>query len=123
MSDFKGFSTKKTVFKQNSKGEDQQVFNITPEETARLIERLTELAGSERGVKFSFNTREKEGNYGSFLSTYFFVDEIQAPGQGFQGKGQGQGGFQKKGTFKPKAKGQTEATKAAAARTLNTQVE
>ncbi len=122
--EFKGLNVKKTTLKKSSKGADLSIFNLDQETVHALIEKLTVLAEAPRGAKLTFSSSEKQGNYGPFVSTYFFVDEIQAPGEGFgggqggfQGRGQG-GGFQKKGTFKPKQKGMSEATRSAAARTL-----
>ncbi len=121
MSDgFKGINVKKTTFKQSKNGADMAIFNLAPEEVGKLIEKLNELAQAERGVKLTFITTDKTGNYGPFKSTYFFADEIEAPGQGYGGgqPQQGQGQYSR-GSFKPKAKqGMSEATKTAAARTL-----
>jgi hypothetical protein len=125
MSDgFKGLNVKKTTVKQSKTGADMFIVNLDQETAQALIDKIVELRSNERGVKLTFNTTQKEGKFGQFLSTYFYVDPIEAPGANYGGQGQGQGGgFQRKGTFKPKSQGQSPATKAAAARTLNTEIE
>ncbi len=122
---FKGINFKKTVVSNGQDAPDRLTLNLAPEEVEKLIGKLSELQGSERGVKITINSRVKEGKFGQFISSYAFVDEIHAPGTdygggggGYQGRPQQGNGQYSKGSFKPKAKGMSEATKTAAARTL-----
>lgn len=115
-------STKESV---SQKGNDVRAYSLDQETVHALIEALTAIADNPRGGKLSFHTKDAQTRDGSrkFRSSFFFVDGIQEPGAGYGGGGQGQGYGQRRGSFKPKQRGMSQSTMAAARRTLNTQVE
>lgn len=116
MSESKLIQYKKTKFGQDKKGRQTATYYLTQEQAAVVAEELQAHLGNERGVKLSFHTEEKETPWGAVEpSTFGFVNAIEAPGQGFAGRGGGG-----KGKFVPKAKA---AAPTKAASTLNTEIE
>jgi hypothetical protein len=110
-------STREEVSK---KGRDMRTFTFEPEAIQLLIQTLQQEAAGGKRVKLTFHTGDKQTEDGrSFRSSFLFVNEVQPFGSNPQG-----GSGPKRSEFKPKQKNQmSEGTRAAAARTLNTQVE
>lgn len=113
-------STREEVSK---KGRDMRTFTFEPEVIQTLIQTLQQEAAGGKRVKLTFHTGDKETEDGrKFRSSFLFVNEVQPFGSNPPG---GPAGGVKREAFKPKApKNQmSEGTRAAAARTLNTEIE
>jgi hypothetical protein len=118
---FKGVSFKSAKVGQDKKGRNTLQLNLSQEDAANLIEKLTALQGNERGIKIAVTYYDVEKAWGPAVSAFAYVDPIEAPGANYKGAG----GKPQQGRFVPKAKptGISPTNRAKAASALNTEIE
>jgi hypothetical protein len=117
---FKGVSFKSAKVGQDKKGRNTLSLNLSPDDAQNLVNQVTQNQNNERGVKITVTYYDSEKPWGMATSAFAYVDAIQPPGAGFQGKGKPQ-----QGRFVPKAKptGISPANRALAKSALNTEIE
>jgi hypothetical protein len=113
--------TKKTKRGTDKKGRDTFTVYFSQEQAQVLLAEIQANVGNERGLKLAWFSEDREVPWSKQPepSTFGFCNGIEAPGANY-GKG---GGGGSKYVSKPKPGVASPATKSAAARTLNTEVE